>query len=83
MPDWPQALAACLDAATVFPLMRIQHWDIAFTDRGPKLLELNDVGNVGFIQTFGRGMLTPRLRKILREKGDARRYPWIAKLCNR
>jgi hypothetical protein len=55
---------------------------VALTDQGPRLLEFNDVGAFGFPQMFGQGLLTPKLRKILIEKGDKRRYPWIESLCS-
>lgn len=82
LPDWSVAKALCLASATIFPLVRLQHWDVALTDQGPRLLEFNDVGAFGFPQMFGQGLLTPKLRKILIEKGDKRRYPWIESLCS-
>jgi hypothetical protein len=81
LPDWEQALALCRRAAAVFPLMRIQHWDVALTDHGPVLLEVNDVGAIAGLQCFGRGLLTDRMRALLRSHGDARKIPWISRLC--
>jgi hypothetical protein len=81
LPDWEQALALCRRAAAVFPLMRIQHWDVALTDRGPCLLEVNDIGAIAGLQCFGRGLLTDRMRALLRSHADAAKIPWIRRLC--
>ncbi len=81
LPDWEEALALCRRAAAVFPLMRIQHWDVALTDHGPRLLEVNDIGAIAGVQGFGRGLLTDRLRALLRAHGDSKKIPWIKRLC--
>lgn len=82
MPYWQDAMATCRRAARAFPMMRIQHWDLAITAEGPCLLEVNDVGAFEFLQKFGRGLITPRLREVLRRYGNRKRYPWIGKLCD-
>lgn len=81
LPDWEEALALCRRAAAVFPLMRIQHWDVALTDRGPCLLEVNDIGAIAGLQCFGRGLLTDRMRALLRSHADSAKVPWIRRLC--
>jgi hypothetical protein len=81
LPDWDEALPLCRRAAALFPLMRIQHWDVALTDRGPYLLEVNDIGSISGPQGFGRGLLTDRMRALLRSHGDAKKIPWISRLC--
>lgn len=81
LPDWDDALALCQSASALFPLMRIQHWDVALTSDGPCLLEVNDIGAISMPQSFGRGLLTPRIRRLLRTHGDARRFRWITRLC--
>lgn len=81
LPDWEQAMALCVRAAAVFPLMRIQHWDVALTDRGPCLLELGDIGAIAQLQLFGRGLLTDRMRALLRAHGDPKSIPWLRRLC--
>jgi hypothetical protein len=42
IPHWSEVVALCTRAAGVFPLLRIQYWDIAVTDDGPRILDLND-----------------------------------------
>lgn len=81
LPDWDRVVTLCAQAASMFPMMRIQHWDVALTDRGPCLLEVNDIGAIGWLQVFGHGLLTPRFRALLRRHGDVKRYPWIERLC--
>ncbi len=82
MPYWRDAMATCRRAASAFPLIRIQHWDLAITAEGPCLLEINDIGAIEFLQKFGRGLLAPRLKHVLRRDGNRQRYPWIGKLCD-
>ena len=66
VPDWKEARHLCLSAASVIPGLRIQGWDIALTNNGPVLLEVNVVGGVGLPQNaFGRGMLDDELRDFL------------------
>jgi hypothetical protein len=81
LPDWDEAIGLCRRAAGVFPLMRIQHWDVALTDVGPRLLEVNDIGAIGWLQAFGHGIVTPRLRELLRREADPQLHPWVRGLC--
>ncbi|GAA4404624.1 sugar-transfer associated ATP-grasp domain-containing protein [Quisquiliibacterium transsilvanicum] len=81
LPDWPEARRLCIRAAGVFPMMRIQHWDVALTDAGPRLMEVNDEGIIGALQVFGHGLITPRMRALLRRHGDPRSQRWIARIC--
>jgi glutathione synthase/RimK-type ligase-like ATP-grasp enzyme len=46
LPDWQTTCALCLNAATLFPDLCLQHWDIALTDRGPVILEINVEGGM-------------------------------------
>lgn len=54
LPDWSKALAMCCEAAELFPGLRLQHWDIAFSDQGPVLMELNTEADLGIPQYLGR-----------------------------
>lgn len=54
LPDWPRAMALCLEAAVHFPGLRLQHWDVAFCDRGPVLMELNTEADLGVPQVLAR-----------------------------
>ncbi|MCL4745395.1 MAG: hypothetical protein KJZ83_08265, partial [Burkholderiaceae bacterium] len=81
LPDWHEARELCAQAATMFPMLRIQHWDVALTDHGPVLLEVNDIGAIGWLQVFGSGILTPRLKALLRTHADPAKYRWVERLC--
>jgi len=61
LPDWRQAVEICLSAAGRFPQLRLQHWDVALTDRGPVILELNVEGGLRTHQivTPGPALLRP------------------------
>ena len=48
LPQWEQAKATCLAAAAALPACLVQGWDLAITDRGAVLIELE--GNGGHPQ---------------------------------
>ena len=54
LPDWSQLTKTCLAAATIAPELKFQHWDIALTDHGPVLLELNVQGSLDLLQLATR-----------------------------
>ncbi|MDM4764573.1 sugar-transfer associated ATP-grasp domain-containing protein [Pelomonas sp. SE-A7] len=80
LPRWAEVVAACRKVGPLFPLMHIQHWDVAFTADGPCILELNDLGATEFLQLHGHGLLTPQTRQFLRTHGDAAAQPWVQSL---
>src|SRR5262249_30298180 len=43
LPDWADGLELALRASRAFAAMPLQTWDLALTDRGPVMVELNDV----------------------------------------
>ncbi|MFZ5791334.1 MAG: sugar-transfer associated ATP-grasp domain-containing protein [Pseudomonadota bacterium] len=58
LPDWREAVDLCRTAAGVMPAIRTQSWDIALTDAGPVLLELNFGGDLNLHQlAHGKGLL--------------------------
>lgn len=64
LPDWPQAVEVILAAAAQLPELRFQHWDLAFTDRGPVPIEVNlfAAGGTELSQLVdGIGLLEDRL----------------------
>ena len=77
VPYWAEVVALCTRAAAVFPLLRIQYWDIAVTDDGPCILELNDEGFVAGPQLWGRGFLTDRMRALLRDGAYGNKFSWL------
>ena len=80
VPGWDQVLAACRDGGATFPLMRIHHWDFALSDRGPRILELNDLGMTIGPQIHGRGLLTEEVRAFLRRHANPAAHPWTRAL---
>jgi Sugar-transfer associated ATP-grasp len=66
LPDWPALTALGLQAATALPGLRMQAWDIALTDRGPVLVEVNIGGDFNLPQlALGRGLMDERFHAFL------------------
>lgn len=80
VPHWREAIDLAVRASAIFPLIRMQHWDIAITDRGPYLLEVNDMGSIVGSQPWGRGILTPRLRALLKRHGDPQNHRIVRRI---
>lgn len=80
LPDWAEALALCRRAAPMLPMMRIQHWDIALTDRGPYLLGVKETGSLA-AQVHGKGVLTQRVRALLQRHGNPAKHPLVKRLA--
>lgn len=56
---WPAALQLVRDASTLFPGIRTQSWDVALTNDGPVIVELNWGGDLNLHQLAHRkGALT-------------------------
>ena len=67
LPEWPALTTLGLQAATALPGLRMQAWDIALTDRGPVLVEVNIGGDFNLPQlAFGRGLWTSASRRSSR-----------------
>jgi hypothetical protein len=70
LPDWPALVDLAKRAAWTLPGVRTQAWDIAVTDRGPVLLEVNFGGDLNLAQlAWGRGVLDPEFRAHLLQCG--------------
>lgn len=80
LPGWDKVIAACRQGGAAFPLMRIHHWDFALTDKGPVILELNDLGGTIAAQIHGRGMLTEEVRAFLRRHAHPSAQSWVKAL---
>lgn len=66
VPDWGNACGMVLEAAAVVPGIRTQSWDVALTDRGPVLLEVNFGGDLNLHQlAHDRGILNDEYREHL------------------
>ena len=74
VPLWSEARDLCLAAATALPRIRIQAWDIAITQRGPVLIEVNSKGDPAVPQlATGRGILDTRFRRFVADFARERR----------
>ena len=70
IPDWDRLTALVSEAAKVFAGIRTQSWDVAVTDHGPVLLEVNFGGDLNLHQfAHGRGILDPTFEAHLRRCG--------------
>lgn len=70
IPDWPALGELVMTVAPLFPGIRTQSWDVALTDRGPVLLEINWGGDLHLHQfAHGEGILDPIFCGHLRECG--------------
>lgn len=68
LPDWEAGLALCLRASLCFGGFRAQGWDLALTDRGPVLVELNAPFDLDAAQIAAqRGFRDAAVDRILAE----------------
>jgi hypothetical protein len=66
LPDWTALTGLCLKAAKALPGLRMQAWDIALTDRGPVLVEVNIGGDFNLPQlAHATGLMDERFRAFL------------------
>jgi hypothetical protein len=69
IPCWDEVVRIALDAHRVIPTMVCPHWDIAVTDRGPVILEINSFGSLSFLQRAHReGFASDQLLELLRRR---------------
>ena len=81
IPDWAGVQDLAKAAAQVLPGLRTQSWDVALTDRGPVLLEVNFGGNLNLAQlAHGTGALDDAYRGHLRSCGYPIRFAWPGKV---
>lgn len=70
LPDWEAGIALCKRAALCFGGFRLQGWDLALTDRGPTLVELNSPFDILGSQALTReGIWDARVDRVLAELG--------------
>ncbi|MBI3368146.1 MAG: hypothetical protein HY021_06810 [Burkholderiales bacterium] len=87
LPDWPAMVALVRDAQLAFPGFLCPGWDIALTDQGPLILEVNAFGDIDLPQhADGAGFLDDALLDAMRSRGidglrqtrsqPRRHWPW-------
>lgn len=70
LPDWSEATALCLAAAAALPGIPLQAWDIALTDAGPTLLEVNVNGGMRLPQLVRQaGLYSGDVEALLNRRG--------------
>jgi hypothetical protein len=68
VPDWQQVLDFTFRAALTLPKLRFQQWDIALSDDGPLVLEVNLFGTGGCDLTqllFRKGLWDDKMSAFL------------------
>lgn len=74
LPDWPEIEDLCFKAAQIMPGIRLLHFDIALSEAGPLLLEINYRGNMDLHQhASGKGFLSNDLRMAMEDQDSYRR----------
>ena len=72
LPDWKRVIEVCLEATASLPGLKMQAWDIALTERGPVLLEVNIIGGLRLPQMVAdSGLNRGALKELLRKHGYA------------
>ena len=73
LPDWDELIEVCTRAARLFAPVRYQSLDVALTDRGPVVIEINTGGGFDLPQNAsGVGMVTDEVRDFFRDCGSNR-----------
>lgn len=76
IPGWAELCDLVIRAASLFPGIRTQSWDVAITDAGPVILEINWGGDLHLHQiAHGEGILDPIFCAHLRSCGYQGRLP--------
>jgi len=77
LPYWSKIKRVCMDGASAFSGLRMQHWDIALCPNGPVALEVNVEGSLDLHQIAAQqGIYDEKLRNIitsLKIKGNVTR----------
>ena len=75
LPDWADAVALCLQATASLPRVPMQAWDLALTDRGPVLLEVNLNGGMRLPQlVVDSGLYQGQFKDFLKNYGYPRKW---------
>jgi hypothetical protein len=70
LPDWEDVLDICRRGAHLFAGLRFQGWDIALSDRGPVVVEINPGSSFILSQiASGRGFLTDEFYEFVESCG--------------
>lgn len=68
LPDWHEAVELVKAASSNFPGLRLQNWDVACTESGPVIIELNTESDLAVPQAIsGRGLMDRGLSQVLED----------------
>lgn len=68
LPDWPRVIEICERAANYLMGMNLHHWDIALTERGPVIIENNEIADLDLHQHANRkGFWSDPIESVRRE----------------
>ena len=82
VPDWEEARRLAVLGSRLFPRLRLQHWDIGLTERGPVVLEVNVRGRMSGQQILdGRPIRDSDLKEALRGRVSRVHKLWFALCC--
>ncbi len=82
VPEWFAVVAFVKRVSSILPAARLQHFDVALADHGPKILEINDLGATRFHQLQGQGFITDEIRQALKNMHGTTDYLRV-KRCNK
>lgn len=72
LPDWEKVIELCLEGTASLTGLKMQAWDVALTDRGPVLLEVNIIGGLRLPQlVVNAGIHRGELQTLLAKHGFA------------
>ncbi|MFK8030996.1 MAG: sugar-transfer associated ATP-grasp domain-containing protein [Gammaproteobacteria bacterium] len=70
LPCWQELRELCLSAASAYPGLKFQHWDVAISDAGPLALEANSQGSLNIGQLAARrGLMDSDFKAMVERLG--------------
>jgi hypothetical protein len=69
LPDWDKVVGLCLSAGAAMSGIAIQGWDLALSDRGPLIMEVNSRSDLDLLQIAeGRGLVDAAWRHFMNDQ---------------
>lgn len=82
IPDWDRVIKMLMLAGKNMTGLNLQNWDIALTDQGPVITEINVFGDMDIHQYANRqGFRSPKLEKVLAYsyRSYLSEFPWFTR----
>jgi hypothetical protein len=80
IPDWARIIDMLMTASKTMTGLNLQNWDVALTDQGPVITEINVFGDMDIHQYANRqGFRSPKLEEVLAHSYQIylNEFPWI------